>query len=1043
MTFTIWLVNSDATTVTADVVDELPEGLHYVAGSVTGGGVYDEVNRKVSWEGVQVPPGNYAAANSMMPSCECLGLSFVVTGTAVEVPVKVINTAIISGAGDTLERSADVWLVPNHPIYSLDGVKLASQEILGPDEVLTYTIVLYNRDITTITADVVDELPERMNYVAGSVAGGGVYHADSRTIIWEGVEVPPVENTTGGGDPSGVHLSLSFAVTATVDERAEVRNTAVVSTGGESFELKAWVLLVPEEPGRLDGLKIASQSTLGPDEVLTYTIVLYNRDSSTVTADVIDELPEEVNYVAGSVTGGGVYNAESRTIVWEGVEVPPGGAWDVGGTNAPDCDGLELSFAVTATVEVPTEVRNTAVISADGHAFERKAWVLLIPERPMPGYDLAGSRKMASQYILAPEEVLTYTIWLNNSGTEAVVADVTDPLPLELNYVAGSVTGGGVYDPDSRTITWDDVTVPPENYADVNNVTGPDCEGVALTFAVTATVDVPVEVVNTAIISANGEAFEREVWVKLVPERPNPCECPLDGVKTASQHMLAPEEVLTYTIVLYNSDSTTVTADVMDPLPRDVNYVPESVTGGGVYDAGSETIYWNGVVVPPTRELSGTTVLPPGHLALSFAVTATVDKPAEVLNTAIISVCEKVFERHVWVLLVPERPTPKPNLDGSFKKASRRKLPPGELLTYTIVLHNSGTREAIADVTDLLPPEVDYVPGSATPDAVYDEVAGTLEWSDVEVPAGWDVHLSFAVTPHTVTVRTLVTNTAVISTDGESFERYAEVWLLPDDSDDDHIRPVVHSLTIDGQDVLDSPTVTLHISATDNVGIRWMYLREWEWVANPWPHWRIVQNSEWVPHQADYPWTLGAENGTHFVGVWLADDAHNISKLDLRGIDFASLVQPGATVPEFGMTPYLVYYEADVDVSSALTLTSATGYVAMDVWYARNFFVPIATDAQTVTFTTQTTGTYVFVVYGEAGSKYDLSIEPGGGPRLPLFDKWGKGGQMDVSVVNQAASGAADDLVSMLTVSGLDPLGDILAPSAVFNVYLPVVLRSW
>jgi uncharacterized repeat protein (TIGR01451 family) len=779
--------------------------------------------------------------------------------------------------------------------------------------------------------------------------------------------------------------------------------------------------------------------------VLTYTIVLYNRDSTTVIADVVDELPEEVNYVAGSVTGDGVYNADSRTIVWQGVEVPPGDIWIVDGMSMPDCEVLELSFAVTATVEAPTEVRNTAVISAGGESFEREAWVLLIPERPMPGYDLAGSYKIASQYMLAPDEVLTYTIWLHNSGAEAIVADVTDPLPLELNYVAGSVTGGGVYDPASRTITWDDVTVPADGHRVVNGVTGPDCEGVPLSFAVTATVDMPVEVVNTAIISANGEAFERETWVKLVPERPNPCECPLDGVKIASQHMLAPEEVLTYTIVLYNSGTTTVTADVMDPLPKDVNYVQGSVTGGGVYDAGSETIYWNGVTVPPAGEPGGTPVFPPGHLELSFAVTATVDKPVEVLNTAIISAGGKVFGRHAWVLLVPERPTPKPDLDGSFKKASRHKLPPGESLSYTIVLHNSGTDQVVADVTDLLPPEVDYVPGSATPDAVYDEVAGTLQWSDVEVPAGWEVHLSFAVTPNpsTVAVHTLITNTAIISADGEVLERYAKVWLLPDPTDRDHTPPTVHSLTIDEQDMLDSPTVTLHISATDNVGIRWMYLREWEWVADPWPHWRIVQNSEWVLYQADYPWTLGGENGTHFVGVWLADDAHNISKLDLRGLDFASLAQPGATVPEFGMTPYLVYYEAGVDVSGALTLTSATGDVAMGVWYVRDFFNPIATNTQTVAFTTPTTGTYVFVVYGEAGSTYDLSIEPGGGPRLPPFDRWKMGARSHISIASQVASGVADDLVSMLTESGLDPLSVTVEPSVGFEVYLPIVLRLW
>ena len=695
-----------------------------------------------------------------------------------------------------------------------------------------------------------------------------------------------------------------------------------------------------------------------------------------------------------------------------------------------------LTFAVTATVSAPTEAVNTAVISAGGTSLAYSAWVQLIPERPASGHDLAGSRKIASQHMLASNEVMTYMIWLSNSGTESVVADVIDPLPAELNYVGGAASSGGVYDAASRTLSWDNVTVP----AGGNPAGG---NGVALTFAVTAVVSAPVEVVNTAIISANGEVFERQDWVQLVPGRPNPGPNSLDGVKTTSQYMLAPDEVLTYTVILYNFGATTVTAEVMDPLPQGVNYVVGSVTGGGIYDVNSETIYWSDLTVPPLTEPAGTTGTMP-YVELSFAVTATVSAPTEVLNTAIISASGNVFERHAWVLLVPERPAPASNLEGSFKAASSDEWHSNKPLSYTIVLHNSGTDGAVADVTDRLPPEVEYVTGSAMPDAVYDDAARTLRWRDVQVPAGWETYLFFLVEPNTVTVPTIVTNTAVISADGVSLERHTEVWLLPGSGDYDYIPPVVHSLTIGDQDVLNSPTVTLHISATDNVGIRWMYLREWEWVASPWPRWRIVQNSEWVLYQPDYVWTLGEESGTHYVGVWLADDAHNISRLDTRGLDFASLLQPGTAIPEVGMIPYMVYYEADVDVSSVLTQTSATGYVVVGVWYTGNSFDPTTAYTRTVIFNTASyAGTYVFAAQGEPGATFDLSIEPGGGPRLPI----GMGGtrpggdQPRTSADGWATPGEANDLVSMLTESGLDPLGVAVAPSLAFTVYLPVVIK--
>jgi uncharacterized repeat protein (TIGR01451 family) len=906
--------------------------------------------------------------------------------------------------------------------------KTASQMYLAPGQVLTYTIWLHNSSYDDVVAQVVDPLPSEVHYVAESVTGGGVYDPVSRKISWTNVTVPARDNRTG-------HVALSFAVTATVDAKISVVNTAIISSGGESFERSVWVKLVPEpEPRPLDGFKLASQSMLAPGEVLTYTVILCNRNTTTTTADVSDPLPQAVNYVSGSVTSNGVYDSDSRTISWNDVTVPPAhfgptdGWWPM-----PICDPVRLSFAVTATADAAGVVVNTATISAEERSFERSAWVWLIPYRPTPGRSLAGSRKIASQYLLAPDEVLTYTIWLRNSDSDDVVADVTDPIPAELNYVAGSATEGGAYDPTSRTISWDDVTVPGE-------CNSTEKEGVKLSFAVTGMVDFPTKVANTAVISAQGKAFERTAWIKLVPERPSPKPPVLDGSKLASQHMLAPHEVLTYTILLHNRSDTIVTADVVDPLPRELNYVAGSATDGGVYDPASRTISWSNVAVP---EPGGTARCPRpgGYTRLSFAVTATVDVRTEVFNTAIISAEGRAFERSVWVLLVPERPLPKPDLRGSFKWASHRKLTSGESLYYSIKLHNSGTAEGVADVVDQLPAEVEYVPGSAVPEAVYDGDTHTLHWQNVEIPQGWGKSLFFAAASEVVSVPTLITNTAIISADGASLERYARTLLLPEPPERDHIPPMVHSLTVDEQDVLTSPTVTLHISATDNVEVHRMYVREWAWAATPWPRWRTVQSSGWVTYQADYSWTLRGESGTHFVGVWVADKGRNISRLSLHSLDFASLLLPGAAVPESGMTPYLVYYGAGVDVSATLTPTTSTAQVAMNVWYARNFFEPIARNTQEVTFTTPSTGTYVFVVHGESGVTYDLSIEPGGGPRLPLVDERPRRRWPHVSAADQAAPDEASDLVSMLTTSGLDPLSIVDAPSMVSVVYLPVVLK--
>jgi len=759
-------------------------------------------------------------------------------------------------------------------------------------------------------------------------------------------------------------------------------------------------------PDLTGSYKSASQHTLFSGETLTYTIYLINSGTVTATADVTDPVPAEMNYVLGSATEGGVYDPGTDTLTWNDVTV------------GPEEEKL-LSFVVTATtVTTPTMVTNTATISADGDLFDRHAWVLLLPPPP-PGPDLTGSYKSASQYTLFSGETLTYTIHLINSGTVTATADVTDPIPAEMNYVLGSATEGGVYDPGTDTLTWNDVTIGPG-------------EDKSLSFVVTATtVAMPTMVKNTAIISADGDLFERHVWVLVLP--PPPPSPHLRGShKTASQYMLFSGETLTYTIHLVNSGTVTATADVTDPIPAEMNYVLGSATEGGIYDPDTDTLTWNDVTVGPGEDKP-----------LSFVVTATtVAMPTVVRNTATISADGDLFERHVLVLVLP--PLPSPYLRGSHKTASQYMLFSGEPLTYTIHLINSGTVTATADVTDPVPAEMNYVLGSATEGGVYDPDTDTLTWNDVTVGPGEEKLLSFVVTATSVTTPTLVVNKATIAADGDSFERQVTVLVVPEPTGEDVTPPVVDSLTIDDQDVLTDPVVTLYISASDDVAVTEMNLREWLLVTSPVPHWKVVQTSGWISYQTTYTWTLTSDSGTHFVGVWVADEAGNVSTLNRNGLDYASLLLPGETIPRFGMIPYLVYYDAGVNVTA--TLTTLSGDADLYVWFPDNFGPPDeysiepGTVTDEVTFTTPKAGTYLFLVYGYKESTFDLSITPGGGPRAWAMARAQTGPTHQAASAEVTASGTKQPLNSepVLTWSGLDPLSDAEAPSR-FMIYLPLI----
>jgi uncharacterized repeat protein (TIGR01451 family) len=646
------------------------------------------------------------------------------------------------------------------------------------------------------------------------------------------------------------------------------------------------------------------------------------------------------------------------------------------------------------------------------------------PEHPpSPDPSDAGlfpSYKMASQQIVAPGERLTYTIHLINAGNAQALAQVTDRLPTEANCIPDSANRDGVYDPVARTLTWSGITVPVRS-------------NVSLSFVVTmSAVTAPKYVTNTAVISDGNMTFERRAWVMLVPAYPAPSSNLYLSQKMVSRHTAIPGEPLTYTIALVNVGTAEAHADVSDPLPAPLSYVSESATGGGDYDPASRTLSWHNVTVPVRSY----------PVMLTYQVTASaVSAPALVTNTAVISADGASLKREAWVLLMPERPAPRSNLSPSYKAASRYVLASGELLTYTIRLRNVGTADAVADVTDAVPTLMNYVAGSASLGGVYDPIAGALSWQGVTVPIRSDVSLSFVVTGSAVAAPTVITNTAVISEGNKSLARKARVLLVPTPPTSDPIPPVVHSLTIDEQDVLTSPAVTLHISATDNVGVQWMYLREWQWSRSPAPRWEIVRSSGWITYQTDYAWTLGSEGGTHFVGVWVADAAYNTSRLDRRSVDFASLLAPGASVPPSGATPYLVYYDAGVEVNAALT--PLTGDSDLYVWYTGHLNAPVASASQVVTFTTPVAGVYVFMVRGQPGSTYDLLITPGGGPRPPVWnDPHALAAWNEIAASAQAASGEADDLIALLTESGLNPPDLAEAPSmSNYTIYLPVVMR--
>jgi hypothetical protein len=257
----------------------------------------------------------------------------------------------------------------------------------------------------------------------------------------------------------------------------------------------------------------------------------------------------------------------------------------------------------------------------------------------------------------------------------------------------------------------------------------------------------------------------------------------------------------------------------------------------------------------------------------------------------------------------------------------------------------------------------------------------------------------------------------------------------------DIVPPLVTGVTIGTQDVLTDRATTLYIEATDNVGVTQMAVVEWQLATKPYPHWQQVQSSGWLPYQPQLPWTLGAASGTHYVAVWVADAAKNVSPLTLQAVDYASLLLPDETVAEHDYVAYLVHFDANEAVTA--TLTPSAGDADLYVWYPGSFHLPDqkstngGTAVDTITFTTPTSGTYLFLVHGYTAATFDLAITPGGGTAV-------NGSQISSPAAITAPTDKADELTAepVLSWSGINPLGIASTPDGPYTLYLPILFSS-
>ena len=436
---------------------------------------------------------------------------------------------------------------PELKVAKTDGVTDAK-----PGDTLTYKIDYENYGYGAAdNIKIVDKLPDFVSYV--SATDGGVYDSATHTVTWN-------LGTLNVGQKGQV------AVTVKLDPVFEAGTTPL--TNGVSISTTTPGELDPSDNTATDTtnvfakveLSIAKKAAPEPVDAganLTYTVDwTVGGDAYSHGVKVVDTLPAGVTFVSAS--NGGVHNA--GVVTWTLGDVTPvetGSYTVVVKVDSPQYNGVKLTNNVVISNNAGDKAQ-ASVVSTVRSSHELKIDKTAAPEPVDAGTDL------------------TYTIKWEVTGNEpAKNAKVVDTLPALVTFVSAS--DGGLYDPATRTITWNlgEVMTPKNGaFTVVVTVPAPQYNGTKFTNKV----DFSDETPGSTPVSDTVESTVR-------------ADHELSVTKDDSPDPVAKGAELTYTIawkVTGNEPADNVV--LTDPIPFGTKFV--SASGGGTYAAATNTVTW-------------------------------------------------------------------------------------------------------------------------------------------------------------------------------------------------------------------------------------------------------------------------------------------------------------------------------------------------------------------------------------------------------------------------------------------------------------------
>lgn len=338
--FSLALHNAGPSGAAATTVEAtLPTGLQVDTASITDAGVFDPINRRITWQ-----PGLLASGADL------------VFGFSASVQAGIANSATLTA--NTRSDTHDPAAGNNSDAVAIDPriadlALTASVDEASPDigSTIAFSLGVLNSGPSTASNLVlVASVPAGLAIDGGSITLGGVYSAVDGSITWNAATLASA-------------ASFSPGFSATVQAEIDYGGGAILSATANSD------VFDPDNANNADSVTLAPQvadlalsaavspATPTVGATVNYTLNLSNGGPSTAAnANVIATLPAGLAIDTGSISHSGVYDALNNRIVWSPGALASG-------------VGLALSFNASPQAEIDQggPVAVTANASSDSY----------------------------------------------------------------------------------------------------------------------------------------------------------------------------------------------------------------------------------------------------------------------------------------------------------------------------------------------------------------------------------------------------------------------------------------------------------------------------------------------------------------------------------------------------------------------------------------------------------------------------------------------------------------------------------------------------